>query len=104
MINNTIDKKEANKIFKNAVEKECGDSIEKINNAIRKAAERCKDYIEIFESPTMGLVFRVENEMFVINNLSEYKKLVRYYRKFGYTVVVENEEDKRLSLKITISW
>lgn len=103
MINNTIDKKEANKIFKNAVEKECGDSIEKINTSIRKAAERCKDYIEIFESPTMGLIFRVENEMFDIN-LSEYKKLVHYYRKFGYTVVVENEEDKRLSLKITISW
>lgn len=103
MINNTIDKKEANKIFKNAVEKECGDSIEKINTAIRKSAEHCKDYIEIFESITMGLVFRVENEMFAIN-LSEYKKLVRYYRKFGYTVVVENEEDKRRSLKITISW
>ena len=103
MINNTIDKKEANKIFKNAVEKECGDSIEKINTAIRKSAEHCKDYIEIFESITMGLVFRVENEMFSIN-LSEYKKLVRYYRKFGYTVVVENEEDKRRSLKITISW
>ena len=104
MINNTIDKKEANKIFKNAVEKECGDSIEKINTAIRKSAEHCEDYIEIFESVTMGLVFRVENEMFVINNLSEYKKLVHYYRKFGYTVVVENEEDKRRSLKITISW
>ena len=103
MINNTIDKKEANKIFKNAVEKECGDSIEKINTAIRKSAEHCKDYIEIFESITMGLVFRVENEMFAIN-LSEYKKLVRYYRKFGYIVVVENEEDKRRSLKITISW
>ena len=103
MINNTIDKKEANKIFKNAVEKECGDSIEKINTAIRKSAEHCTDYIEIFESITMGLVFRVENEMFAIN-LSEYKKLVRYYRKFGYTVVVENEEDKRRSLKITISW
>ena len=41
--------------------------------------------------------------MFSIN-LEEYKKLVRYYRKFGYTVVVENEEDKRRSLKITISW
>lgn len=103
MINNTIDKKEANKIFKNAVEKECGDSIEKINTAIRKSAEHCKDYIEIFESVTMGLIFRVENEMFSIN-LEEYKKLVRYYRKFGYTVVVENEEDKRRSLKITISW
>ena len=37
MINNTIDKKEANKIFKNAVEKECGSSIEKINDAIRKS-------------------------------------------------------------------
>lgn len=103
MINNTIDKKEANKIFKNAVEKECEDSIEKINTAIRKSAEHCKDYIEIFESVTMGLIFRVENEMFSIN-LEEYKKLVRYYRKFGYTVVVENEEDKRRSLKITISW
>ena len=103
MNNNTIDKKEANKIFKNAVEKECGDSIEKINTAIRKSAEHCKDYIEIFESVTMGLIFRVENEMFSIN-LEEYKKLVRYYRKFGYTVVVENEEDKRRSLKITISW
>ena len=44
-----------------------------------------------------------QNEMFV-NNLAEYKKLIHYYRKFGYTVVVENEEDKRRSLKITISW
>lgn len=103
MINNTIDKKEANKIFKNAVEKECGSSIEKINDAIRKAAERCKDCIEIYESPTLGLRFRVEDEDVVIN-LSEYKKLVHYYRKFGYTVEVENENDRRRILKITISW
>ena len=68
MINNTIDKKDANKIFKNAVEKECGSSIEKINNAIRKSAERCKDYIEIFESPTIGLILKVEGEDRVIIN------------------------------------
>ena len=103
MINNTIDKKEANKIFKNAVEKECGSSIEKINNAIRKSAENCKYFIELIETPYMGLMLKVEDYKEFID-ISEYKQLVHYYRKFGYTVEVENEKDRRRILKITISW
>ena len=103
MINNTIDKKEANKIFKNAVEKECGSSIEKINNAIRKSAELCKDCIELIETPYMGLMLKVENYKEFID-ISEYKMLVHYYRKFGYTVEVENEKDRIRLLKIIISW
>ena len=100
MINNTIDKKRANKIFKNAVEKDCGSSIEKINTAIRKAAEHCKDSIKIFQCDTGLLIEDGGGSIYS----SDYKKLVHYYRKFGYTVEVQNENDRWHDLKIIISW
>lgn len=102
-MDNTIDRKEANKIFKNAVEKRYKDSIKKINEAIKIAANNCNNYLE-FKEDRHQLV--IHGDRYQVDYPFCSDPIIHYYKKFGYTVEREKIDSYSYekAYKITISW